>query len=392
MNGRERILTALSRSEPDRVPFDLGGTHVTGISISAYDRLREHLGMPAGPIKVADLLQQLALPADDLLERLKVDTRGLHPLCGNNLPLPAGSERWRELITVTDEGLTYTDEWGFRQFMPPDGLYFSLVQSPLPEMDATVEQVRGLPLPDGGEAWRVEGLREQAKGFRRGGYCVVLKSLCAGMVEMGQRVRGMENFLMDLLANTAVAEAVMERFLEIKVNYWSRALGELAGLVDVVFEMDDYGTQASQLISPETFRSLIKPRLKRLIAHIKKLSPDVKVVFHSCGSVRPIISDFIEIGIDVLNPVHISAAGMAPAALKADFGGEICFWGGGVETQHVLPNGTPDDVRDNVRANIEALAPGGGWVFTTIHNIQPDVPPENVMAMWETLQEYGAYG
>ncbi len=391
MTGRERILAALSHAEGDRVPYDLAGTHVTGISIRAHDRLREYLGVPNRETEVVDLIQQLAMPADDLMDRLKVDTRGLYPLCSNNIPLPVGSEKWRELITETDEGRTYVDEWGFRQFMPFDGLYFSLVQSPLPDMDVSVEQVRQLPMPDGSEPWRLTGLREKAERFGQEGHCVVLRSICAGMVEMGQRVRGMENFLMDTLANQPVAEAVLERFLQIKMNYWAAALGELGDVVDVVFEMDDYGTQTSQLISPETFRSMVKPRLKTLIDHIKKLAPDVKVAFHSCGSVRPIIPDFIEIGIDILNPVHVSATGMDPAALKADFGDDICFWGGGVETQHVLPTGTPEQVRDNVRANIEALAPGGGWVFTTIHNILPDVPPENIMAMWETLQACGGY-
>ncbi len=391
MNGRERILTTLSHTEPDRVPYDLAGTHVTGIAISAHDRLREYMGLPSGETEIVDLIQQLAMPADDMLEKLKVDTRGLSPLCSNNIPLPVGSEKWQELITETDEGQTYIDEWGFRQFMPSDGLYFSLVQSPLPDMDASVDQVRQLPLPDGGEPWRLAGLREKAERFGQAGHCVVLRSTCAGMVEMAQRVRGMENFLMDTLANTPVAEAVLDRFLEIKMNFWAAALGELGDVVDVVFEMDDYGTQTSQIISPETFRSMVKSRLKTLIDHIKKLAPGVKIAFHSCGSVRPIIPDFIEIGIDILNPVHVSATGMEPAALKADFGDDLCFWGGGVETQHVLPNGTPDEVRDNVRANIEALAPGGGWVFTTVHNIQPDVPTENIMAMWETLQEYGGY-
>ena len=152
MTGRERVLTALSHKEPDRVPYDLSGTHVTGISVGAHDRLRKYLSLPDRRTDVVDLLQQLAMPADDLMDRLKVDTRGLYPLCSNNIPLPVGSENWRELITETNEGLAYVDEWGFRQFMPSDGLYFSLVQSPLPDMDVSVEQVMQLPLPDGSEA------------------------------------------------------------------------------------------------------------------------------------------------------------------------------------------------------------------------------------------------
>jgi uroporphyrinogen decarboxylase len=391
MTGRQRILTALDHREGDRVPFDLGSTHVTGIAARACKNLRDHLGLPERPTRLCDLLQQLAAPEEDLLDHLGVDTRGLYPLCGHNLPLPVGSEAYEAAHARTDRGLEYVDEWGFRQLMPPDGLYYTIIESPLPGMDATVEQVEALPLPDGGEPWRIEGLAEQAKGFREAGHAVVCKSPCAGLVEMGQRVRGMENFLVDLLANPAVAEAVLDRFFQIKLNFWSAVLGELGGLIDVVFEMDDYGTQHSQLVSPEVFRQLVKPRLATLIGHIHKLAPRAKVAFHSCGSVRPILPDFIEVGIDVLNPVHVTAEGMEPTALKRDFGDDLCFWGGGVETQSVLPRGTPAEVREDVRRNVEALAPGGGWVFATVHDIQADVPAENIVAMWETLRECGQY-
>jgi uroporphyrinogen decarboxylase len=162
-------------------------------------------------------------------------------------------------------------------------------------------------------------------------------------------------------------------------------------VVDVVVENDDYGTQDSQLISPEQFREVFKPHLRRVFDAVKKTAPDAYLFFHSCGNVRPILPDFIELGVDILNPVHVSAAGMEPAALKRDFGDALTFWGGGVETQHVLPNGTPEEVRDDVRRNLEALAPGGGYVFNTVHNIQNDIPPENIVAMREALAECGRY-
>jgi uroporphyrinogen decarboxylase len=165
------------------------------------------------------------------------------------------------------------------------------------------------------------------------------------------------------------------------------ALPPLADAIDVISEADDYGTQASQLISPRMFRKLIKPRLKVLTGRIKQLAPNARLFYHSCGNVRPLLPDFIELGVDILNPVHIRAAGMEPAALKRDFGKDITFWGGGVDTQGVLPNGTPQEVKDDVRRNVEALAPGGGFVFNTVHNIQADVPPENIVAMWEALRE-----
>lgn len=392
MNGRERVLTSLRHQEPDRVPYDLGSTQVTGIAAVACRALRQHLGLPDEEPALCDIVQQLCTPQEDLMERLAVDTRGLFPLSHYNLPLPVGGESWRRTHEDAGDVWHYRDEWGCLQAFPKeDGLYYTIVESPLPDMDVTVEQIEALPLPEGGEKWRVEGLREQALRYREEGRAVVLKSVCAGMVEMAERIRGMENFLVDLMINPAAAAALLQRFLDIKLAFWETALDELGDVVDVVMEADDYGTQDSQLVSPEVFRERVKPKLTQLIAALKAKAPDARVFFHSCGSVRPIIPDFIEIGIDILNPVHISAAGMEPAALKQDFGADICFWGGGVETQSVLPRGTPEEVRENVRRNVEALAPGGGWVFNTIHNIQADVSPQNVMAMREALAEYGVY-
>jgi uroporphyrinogen decarboxylase len=169
------------------------------------------------------------------------------------------------------------------------------------------------------------------------------------------------------------------------------ALPRLRDVIDVMSLADDYGTQASQLISPNMYRRLLKPRYAVLLAEMRRLAPEVITFFHSCGNVRPLIPDFIELGVDILNPIHIRAAGMEPAALKRDFGRDLVFWGGGVDTQGVLPHGTPVEVRDDVRRNLEALAPGGGYVFNTVHNIQPDVPPANIMAMYRAWREYGAY-
>jgi uroporphyrinogen decarboxylase len=392
MTSRERVLTALAHNEPDRVPYDLASTQVTGIAMLACTRLRRHLGLPDVEPQLVDIVQQLVQPHDDVMDRLQVDTRGLFALSHANIPLPVGSDTWKTHHVDAGSNWHYRDEWGCLQAFPKkDGLYYSVVEFPLPDMDTTVDQIEALPLPQGDEAWRFEGLRQQALDYRAQGKAVVIKSICAGMVEMAERIRGMENFLVDLMVNPAAAEALLQRFLDIKLAFWERALGEVGDVVDVLMEADDYGTQESQLVSPDLFRERVKPKLAELIAAMKKRAPETKIFFHSCGSVRPIIPDFIEIGIDILNPVHITAAGMEPHALKRDFGADICFWGGGVETQNVLPRGTPDQVRENVRRNVEALAPGGGWVFNTIHNIQADVPPENILAMRDALSEYGVY-
>jgi uroporphyrinogen decarboxylase len=376
---RERLLTTLNHREPDRIPFDLGSTQVTGIHEIAYRRLRDCLGLPAVQPAICDVVQGLALPDEDVVDRLGVDVRGLFPLNSHN---------WK--IDVRDAGnyWAFVDEWGMTQHKPKeDGLFFSIVGSPLDRPDLTVEDVRAHAWPDTADPVRIAGLREQAQSYRTHGYAVMIKGVLAGIFEMAQRVRGMQSLMLDLGSDEALACAVLDRLLEAKLAFWEMALPRLGDLVDVVSEADDYGTQTSQLISPRMFRRIFKPRLAQLFARIHQLAPHSKLFFHSDGNVRPILPDLIEIGIDILNPVHITATGMEPAALKRDFGADVCFWGGGVETQNVLPFGSPQEVRDNVRRNVEALAPGGGYVFNTIHNIQADVPPQNVVAMIEALRE-----
>jgi len=383
LSSRERLLRALDHQEPDRVPYDLASTQVTGISIGAYNHLRRRLGLePASP-RVCDQIQQICVPHDDVMGRLGVDTRGLFPLTSHNWNVKKedGGEYW-----------TYRDEWGLGHRMPKkDGHWYSLYDSPLADATLTEDAVDRHPWPDPTDRRRVEGLRARGETFRAEGKAVVIKGLCAGIFEVACRVRGMEKFMMDLVLNEAAAVHLMRKIAELKIAFWDMALDEVGDVVDVVAEADDYGTQEAMLIRPEMFRRLIKPLTVELVSAIRRDLRDGYVFFHSCGNVRELIPDFIEMGVDILNPVHITAAGMAPAALKRDFGKDIVFWGGGVDTQHVLPRGTPDEVRESVRRNLEALAPGGGYVFNTVHNIQPEVPAENIMAMWEALQEFGRY-
>ena len=379
MTPRERLLAALDHREPGRIPFDLGSTQVTGIHVVAYRRLRAHLGLPAIEPRICDVVQGLALPDDDVADTLGIDVRGLFPLNSHN---------WK--IDVRDEGgyRAFVDEWGMTQRQSKeDGLYFSIVQSPLDRPDLTAEEVRAHAWPDTGDPQRIAGLRELAHAYRDQGRAVMIKGALAGIFEMSQRARGMERLMVDLASDEALACAILDKMVELKLRFWEMALPRLGDLVDVVSEADDYATQTSQLVSPRMFRRIFKPRLQAIFSRIHQLAPRAKLFFHSDGNIRPILPDLIEIGLDVLNPVHITATGMEPAALKRDFGRDVCFWGGGVDTQTVLPFGTPQAVRDNVRRNVDALAPGGGYVFNTIHNIQADVPPENIVAMVEALRE-----
>jgi uroporphyrinogen decarboxylase len=384
MTSRERLLTTLGHREPDRVPLDLGSTQVTGIHVLAYRNLREYAGLPPVEPQLCDVIQQLARPDDDVIERFGVDVCGLFPLSSHN---------WGIRTSDLGDAWEYIDEWGITHRRPkPAGLYYSIVRSPLDGTTLMPGDIRAYAWPDTGDPQRIAGLREQALRLREQGKAVMLKGVLAGIFEMAQRVRGMENCLMDMASNVPLACALFDRLLELKLAFWDMALPRLAGTIDVVSEADDYGTQTSQLISPRMFRELLKPRLKILFTRIRRLAPAAKLFFHSCGNVRPLLPDLIELGIDVLNPVHIRAHGMEPAALKRDFGQSIAFWGGGVDTQQVLPFGTPQQVRDDVKRNLEALAPGGGYVFNTVHNIQADVPAPNIIAMLETLREFGRYG
>ena len=383
MTPRERLRAALQHTEPDRVPFDLASTQVTGISLGAYRNLRAFLGLPALEPRLLDVMQQVVIPHDDLMERLAVDTRAVYPLCSTN---------WN--VAPVDEGdyLAIRDEWSLKHRMPKDGgHYFSLCESPLDDTMLTREAIDGLDWPDAADPRRWAGLREQALALRAAGYPVVMKSLCAGILEMACRIRPMDKFMMDLAMDEATAVHLLRKITDLKLAFWNGALEELGDVIDVAAEADDYGTQDSMLISPDMYRRLLKPLQAELFSVIRKKLTDGFVFFHSCGNVRGLIPDFIEIGVDILNPVHITATGMEPVALKKDFGNDIRFWGGGVETQTVLPRGTVQQVKDDVKKNLDALAPGGGYVFNTVHNIQSDVPPENIMAMWDALREFGAY-
>jgi uroporphyrinogen decarboxylase len=196
-----------------------------------------------------------------------------------------------------------------------------------------------------------------------------------------------------MLVNRQFAHALLEKITEIKMQYWEKALEAVGENVLVVSEADDLATQESLFCSVDLYREMIHPYHKRLFQFILKTAKSrVHIFYHTCGASRPLIPLLIEEGVDILNPVQVSAHGMETAGLKRDFGKDITFWGGGVDTQFVLPHGTRLQVREEVKRRIEELAPGGGFVFSAVHNVQSDVPPENFMAMWEALQEFGTYG
>ncbi len=381
MNSKERVALALSHREPDRVPFDLGGTGLTTLHLTAYGNLRRRLGLPPVKPRVAAMAEQLAMVDDDVAGRLLADVSPVRP------DPASGFE-----FVFHDEGEyeAYFDEWGIGWRMPKDGgFYYDMYRHPL----AGIESLAGMQavrFPDPLDDRRFVTLRAQAEAAAAADKAVALWGPCSGVLEVYSWMRGYEPFYVDLAIHQDLVASMLDRIVEWKCAFWERALREIGDLVDVVIEADDMAGQERLLFSPVTYRRLVKPRHKRLFEFIKAQAP-VKVFFHSCGAIRPLIPDLIEVGVDILNPVQVAAAGMDPVSLKRDFGRDLVFWGGGVDTQRVLGAGTPAQVRDDVRRNIEALAPGGGFVFAAVHDIQANVPVENIMAMWDAWHQYGTY-
>jgi uroporphyrinogen decarboxylase len=286
--------------------------------------------------------------------------------------------------------IRFRDEWGIGWKKPVSGgHYFDMEAHPL-EGPLTLDDLKKYAWPDGQEENRTAGFRKDIEAaVSSEEHALMLFGVCAGVLEMALRLRGFEQLFMDLALDPGLACAILDKIVDIKMDYWKKAL-ELAGKnVLVAVEGDDLGTQNSLMISPEMYRKYIKPRHTRLFSFIKKQAPHIKVFLHSCGAVRQLIPDFIESGVDILNPVQVSARDMDTKLLKKEFGEAITFWGGGVDTQRILPYGSVQEVKDEVRRRIDDLAPGGGFVFNTIHNIQADVPPQNIEAMLAALSEYG---
>ncbi len=383
MNSRERLRTAINHKEPDRIPLDMGATVVTGIHWEAYKNLREYLQFSdEKEIKIMDVVQQLAVVEEDVRSFLKVDVSNV---------TPRSSPKSMIEIQEEDKYTYFYDEWGIGWQKPKvSGIYYDMFDHPLKDIH-TIEEVKDFPWPDPLDPARFDGLKERVRyAAEEEGQAIVLGGLCAGIMEIAAWTLGFERYFSDFALNPELLGCLLDKILELKIAYWEKALQEAGEYVDVVQEADDFAGQYRMLISPEMYREIIKPRHKELFDFIHS-SSDAKIFFHSCGAIRPVIPDLIEAGVDILNPVQVSAAGMDSAELKREYGKDLTFWGGGVDTQNILGNGTPEEVCEEVKRRIEDLAPGGGFVFSAVHNIQPNVPPQNIMAMWKTFQENCSY-
>jgi uroporphyrinogen decarboxylase len=385
MNSRQRVQLALQHKEADRIPFDLGGTVLTSIHANAYRNLRRYLGLPEVEVRMMDIFQQIAEVDEDLRVKLGCDCRNV-----------AGRSSATFRIEVNETDMPgyrfFRDEWGIGWRMPKDGgFYYDMFEHPFAG-STSIDDIKNFPWPNPVDPARFEGLRERARHVAEDlGEPVILGGLSAGFVELAAWTRGFARFYPDLVTNLEWMTYLMDTIIDLKLAYWEVALPLVGDYADVVQEADDLAGQFSLLVSPETYRKVIKPRHRKIMDFIKARS-NAKIFFHSCGAIREIIPDLIDVGIDIINPVQVSAVGMESGALKRDFGAEMTFWGGVVDTQGVFTDGSVQQVRDEVRRRIDDFGPGGGFVAAAVHNIQANVPPQNIMALWEVLQEYGSYG
>ena len=409
MTSRERVIAALNHVEPDRIPVDLGAHRSSGISAIAYHHLRNHLGLPQKPVRVYDMVQQLAIVDDDVLDMFGVDTielgRGF--LLENKdwkpwiLPdgTPCEIPYYTNLERKGDDWLIHDSEGEEVGILKKGSLYFEQTRFPLMERGIENDHFGDLVEMLGRQIWSAvvhpgahlemdeKGLTEmgaRAKALRASTDRAIVGLFGGNMFEIPQMLYRMDHYL---LATGMYPDKVLElseRLSAIHLKNLEKWMSAVGPYIDVVLFGDDLGGQQGPLISPEAYREYYKPYHKMLWGRAKELA-DVKVQLHCCGGIYDLLEDLIEAGLDAVNPVQISCRGMDPARLKSEFGDRLTFWGGGCDTQRILPLSGPHEVAEHVKQMTNIFKPGGGFIFQQVHNILANVPPQNVVAMMEAI-------
>lgn len=405
MTPRERVLAALNHQETDRIPIDFSGHRSSGISAIAYRKLREYLGLPPRPVRVYDPIQQLAVVEEDVLDYFGIDTielgRGFALGDGDweDWTLPDGSPcqlpAWVKPERLQGEWVIRSRHGQIIARMPEGTLYFEQCYYPFAE-NADISRTRevldqcmwtAIASPPGPLVSGAEGrqrLIDGAKALRQSTGRAILGLFGGNLLETGQFLFRNDNFLMLLAADPGKAHQFLDRVVEMHLENLESFLGAVGNYIDIIVFGDDLGMQKGPQISPQMYREFFKPRHRLLWKRAKELAP-VKVKLHCCGGVRPLLRDLIEAGLDAINPVQISCNGMDPRELKTEFGQDLTFWGGGCDTQYILPGAKPREIQKHVREMMDVWRPGGGYVFQQVHNILANVPPENIVAMFEAV-------
>ncbi|MCL2814287.1 MAG: hypothetical protein FWD23_06780 [Oscillospiraceae bacterium] len=412
MTSRERVVCTLCRKGADRMPIDFGGTGTTGINAVVYNGVRKLLGIDGGTIKVREVLSQLPEIEPEMLEAMRGDVVVLWrqaPCLG--LPVTgfkAGTLSDGTPCLMPDNFNTRDDErkntvfckeyggrdlvhpykrdvgseaydYGVPVSVRPAGYHaFARVYHPLKGVD-TIDELRKFDYPEM-DVIELDYLRHEARRLQSATDKAVCGVFCGNIFELGQLYFGYEDFFVNLISEEKLMDYYFETRMEVMMRDLEKYMDAVGDYIQIIQFTEDLGTQSSLLIPPWLYRSKIKPLHRRMFDYIKKNHPGTAILLHSCGAVSPLIPDFIEIGADALNPVQITAAGMEPEKLKREFGNDIVFWGGGVDTQKTLCLSGVNEVKSEVRRLVEILSGGGGYIFSQVHNAEASVPPENLLA------------
>ena len=411
MNSRERVLAAINYQEPDRVPIDFGGHRSSGISAIAYAKLKKALGITSGDIYVYDMIQQLAIVELPVLDAIGADVvemgRGfmLDDKEWKPWVLPDGTlckipvyinveKRGEDSYLISDDDLDLgIQKKGCLYF---EQIHWPLADRPIEDDDfSDLQEVlkcsmwTGATTPGGHLPLTKAGLKSLttgAKALRESTDRAIVGLFGGSMFEIPQFLYRMDNYFTYMALYPEACIRLSEKLCQLHLSNLEKWLGAVAPYIDVILFSDDLGGQNGPLISPTMYRRYHKPYHKKLWRHVKELAPHVKIQLHCCGGIEPLLEDLIDAGLEIANPVQITCRGMNAGSLKATYGQRLTFWGGGCDTQYLLPRATPKEVAKHVKEQIAILSPGGGFVFQQVHNILADVPPENIVAMFETLR------
>jgi len=371
---RECFADAVRHRQPERLPIDFG-KHIGSIHRRAYPKLREHLGgVPmTNDERILDRMAQTVWPDEALLERLDIDFRWVVP-------------NWVQ-VTEREDADGYVDMWGVPYRATADRDHFVVDGAPL--ATATLQTIGDYQWPDPHDPGQFRGLRERAKWLcENTGYVVGADAIKAGVLMNALQMRGYGQFFMDLAIDRPFAEALMDRILATLKTMWTHYLEAVGPYVQLVYLTDDLGSQNSLLISPRMFRQMLKPRMKELHDHIKSLA-DVRIMFHTDGAVGPLIDDFVDMNVDILNPVQTSVSGLEDThALKQRYGDRLCFHGA-IDVQQMMPNATPAELEAEVARRVFDLGRDGGYILAPCHNLGHDIPPASIVTLFEKAREFG---
>ena len=370
MNSRQRVLSALNHHVLDRVPIDFGGFH-SGIHINAYSELIDYLGIEDNP-RILDPIQQLAEPCEELLKRFNADIRYVYP----------------NVILECDSQGNFKDEFGVTWTKQNKQNYMTISKHPL--ADAAIADIESYSFPDEDGKSSFAGIRDKALKISDDGLYALSTNIGGSIFECCCNLRALERWFIDMIENPHFCEALLDKVLEYWMDYYTELLSEVGDVIDIIMIGDDLAGQNGPLFSMDFYRSFLKPRQKKLIEHIKSFT-GAKICYHTCGSCYEFIPELIEMGIDILNPVQVGLKNMEPQKIKEEFGKQISLWGGGIDSGYTLALSNPADIRENVRRNLEIFKPSSGYIFSNDHNIQFDVLPENIAALFDAAYEFGFY-